>query len=357
MATSPGARWQRRRWIVDGHNAIFALPTAGRLQREQHRFEARLHLERMLMAFATRLEKPLLVVYDGNEITANPDARREGPLHTLYSQPPEEADDRIVYLADRSLRQGESVAIVTDDRKTLVPRLPKDVQVWGVREFWNRFLVKDGTAPDPSGEFGEFGESGEAGANGEVGANGEFGANGTKEKTLSAEDRDQIAALFLERSQEIESEARRGARRREREAAARWAARTGAERDSGQAGAASSHRRRELEPVTDEMDIGWDPNRVFESPRLRGTQDGSGGSTPQRRDGRSSRTEAARTAEAPSDSGRAAREARKKRGERKQARRLQQTGKKGTPGQKGTQGKKGAPGKKASQTRRKGRKR
>ncbi len=354
MATSPSARWQRRRWIVDGHNAIFALPIAGRLQREQHRFEARLHLERMLMAFATRLEKPLLVVYDGNEITANPDARREGPLHTLYSQPPEEADDRIVYLADRSLRQGESVAIVTDDRKTLVPRLPKDVQVWGVREFWNRFLVKDGTAPDPSGESGESDEFGEAG---EAGANGEFGANGTKEKTLSAEDRDQIAALFLERSREIESAARRGARRREREAAARWAARTGAERDSGQAGPVSSHRRRESEPVTDEMDVGWDPNRVFESLPPRGTQGGWGGSTSQKRDGQSSRAEAARTSGAAetagsaSESDRAAREARKKRGERKQARRLQQTGKKGSPGHKGT------PRKKASQARRKGRKR
>lgn len=320
MAKASGARWQRRRWIVDGHNAIFALPTAGRLQREQQRFEARLHLEQQLTAFATRLEKPLLVVYDGNEIAANPDARLDGPLQTLYSQPPEEADDRIVYLAQRLLSQGESVAIVTDDRKTLVPRLPKGVQVWGVLDFWDRFFVSHEAAPDASGEA---------------------------EKALDPEDRDQIASLFLERSEEIESSARRGARRREREAAARWAARTASERDAGEGGSASSRRRREAEPVTDEMDIGWDPNRVFESPVRRGTHDPPKGSTSQQTGvrsvaagapsgadrgagqspggGQAGETRGARDA-------REAREARKRRGQRKQARRLQQAGKKSAAG-------------------------
>ncbi len=291
MAEAQGPRWKGRRWIVDGHNAIFALPTVGWLQREQKQSEARERLERLLMGFATRLERPLLIVYDGNEIAANPDALDRGPLRTLYSQPPEDADDRIVYLAERALRQGESVAVVTDDRSTLVPRLSAHVQVWPVLLFWKRFL----SPPAP-----------------------EAGRDGVAEKQLSAQDQEQIAALFLERSAEIEQAARRGARSREREAASRWAARTGAER---------------VERATDENGRGWDPKRVFESPRVAGTPASQGGRTKQTGNQREPGRQAAASPgaapptipdAAPSDSVAREKAARKQRGVRKQARRLQQ---------------------------------
>ena len=286
MPDAPGTRWRKRRWIIDGHNAIFALPGLGRLQREQRRQEARDELERLLLPFASQLEKPLSIIYDGNEFTANPDARTHGNLLTYYSQPPEEADDRIVYLAQQAVGAGESLAIVTDDRRTLGNRLPEGVQLWGVRDFWDRFLeTRDAQEPDPPAGAG-----------------------------LSAADKDEIAAMFLERSSQIEANARRGAKRRERDAVSTWETRTASARVSEDL----PEKDGRPDPVTDKLDIGWDPKRVFESPNKGGTPPSAAGSTEQERS-KATRNEADLEKQQE-----AAREARKARGARKQKRRLEQ---------------------------------
>ena len=286
MPDSPGTRWRKRRWIIDGHNAIFALPVLGTLQRHARRQEARDELEQRLLPFSSQLSKPLLIVYDGNEFTANPDARTHGNLQTFYSQPPEEADDRIVYLTQQTVGAGESVAIVSDDRRTLGSRLPEGVQLWAVRDFWDRFLNMGEAAKEDHLDGSE----------------------------LSAADKDEIEAMFLERSSQIEARARQGARRREREAVSRWETRTAAARVSEE----RPEKDRRADPVTDEMDIGWNPKRVFESPNKPGTPTPEAGSTEQER-----MKEARKQADLEKQQ-EAAREARRTRGARKQMRRLEQ---------------------------------
>lgn len=193
------ARWRSRRWIVDGHNMIFALPGLGRLQRDGDRRRARQELESLLLAFAAHLESPLIIVYDGNEMACNPDAQQRPALETIYSQPPEEADDRIIYLATQCVARAEAVCVVTNDRNSLMPRLPAEVSVLSVEEFRTRHLAPR-TAPD-----------------------------GPPEKQLSAAERQEIEHLLLAHAQ---NDPQRGARQREREAIRRWRARVG-EREHG----------------------------------------------------------------------------------------------------------------------------
>ena len=190
------SRWKRRLWIVDGHNAIFALPALQRLQREGERQQARRKLEGLLQPFAQQLERPLVVVYDGNAMLPNPDAVSSGQLQTLYSQPPEEADDRIAFLAEQASSRGETVTVVTDDRGTLGVRLPEPVQVLAVGVFCDRYLCRESDSE-------------------------------TEEKRLPREDARAIEGLFLSRQEEIETRAARGARRRERDATRLWRARVG----------------------------------------------------------------------------------------------------------------------------------
>lgn len=208
------ARWRSRRWIVDGHNLIFALPALCRLQMQGDRQRARWELEGLLLTFATRLEHPLIIVYDGNEFGSNPDAQRSHALETIYSQPPEEADDRIVYLATQAVARTETACVVTNDRSSLLPRLPAEVHVLSVEEFRTRHLL-----PEPAPE-------------------------GPPEKQLTDAERHEIETLLLSRDQ---GDARRGARHREQQAIRRWRARIG------------GIRRSELDPAEEET--GWRPPR------------------------------------------------------------------------------------------------
>jgi predicted RNA-binding protein with PIN domain len=251
-------------WIIDGHNVIFTLPALSRLQMEGERQEARRALERLLEPFAARLSCPLLIVYDGNELPANPDASQSPAMHTLYSQPPEEADDRIIFLAAEARRRDQSVTIVTNDRRSLQVRLAPDVRVIAVEEFCRRFLHSPPTPAD--------------------------------EKQVPDAARQEIAGIFLERAPEIEEEARRGARRREKQALARWKA-----------------RRRTPESAADapEQQVP-DPKPAWRRPAK--TRDSSVSS-------RDAKDDAA-AKDALDLAAREARLARKRRGERKQRRRL-----------------------------------
>jgi hypothetical protein len=179
-------------WIVDGHNAIFALPSLSRLQREGDRSGARQQLEALLESFASRLTGTVLIVYDGNAMPRNPDAVTGPHLQTLFSQPPEEADDRIVFLAEQALKKGRAVTVVTNDRRSLAPRLPKEVRVLGVDEFRERHLVPPPAAEMDKAPPGDFSD---------------------------------IERHFLEREDEIQEKARRSARQLQRQGERCWVAR------------------------------------------------------------------------------------------------------------------------------------
>ncbi len=276
-------RWKERCWIVDGHNAIFGLPALCSLQTRGERQQARRDFETLLEPFARSLRRPLLVVYDGNQLLPNPDARDCAWLQTLYSQPPEEADDRIVFLAQQMERRGQAVTIVTNDRRSLCPRLPRGVNVISVQDFRDRFLYP-GSRP--------------------VGA----------EKRISEEDRRELEEVFLKRDQEIQTSARRGARRREREAAQRWRARLGAPRPLREDGQWSTLEEESHRVASREGDGGadmrWRPDareRVREQPRA------------PEPDPRAVREDAAAGGEAA----REARKVKRERGLRRQKRRLE----------------------------------
>lgn len=117
----------RYRWIVDGHNAIFAHAELERLQTGGEKGEARRRLEQMLERFAARYGVAVQVVYDGNRIEHNPDRYRGPKVSSTYTLAPEEADDRIIWMATSAAARGEKVAVVSSDRRTLGSRLPRGV--------------------------------------------------------------------------------------------------------------------------------------------------------------------------------------------------------------------------------------
>jgi predicted RNA-binding protein with PIN domain len=131
-------RPEQFRWIVDGHNAIFAVPEWEDLQVAGHRREARVALAESLEAFGRAIGSQIWVVFDGNRMERNPDAVSWPHLRTEYSFPPEEADDRIRFLVDQALRQGEKPVVVTSDRRTLSGTLPAGARSLEVQRFYRR---------------------------------------------------------------------------------------------------------------------------------------------------------------------------------------------------------------------------
>jgi predicted RNA-binding protein with PIN domain len=127
---------ERFRWIVDGHNVIFAVPEWEGLQIRGRRREARVSLEASFEAFGRAVGRQVWVVYDGNDQLRNPDARERPFLRTIYSHPPEEADDRILSLARQLERSGEKPMVVSSDRSTLVARLGRGIGSIDVHEFF-----------------------------------------------------------------------------------------------------------------------------------------------------------------------------------------------------------------------------
>jgi len=186
--------WRRRSWIVDGHNAIFAVDALSHLQQTGERQEARRRLEAWLRPFAEHLARPLCIVYDGNRLAPNPDALDFHHMRTLYSQPPEEADDRIVYLAQSERQIGRPVTVVSNDRRSLAPRLPAGVITMSVEDFFRDCITPAQPAEERAAPPGDYGD---------------------------------IVRHFVDREGEIAREARRGASHRERAAARRWQARIG----------------------------------------------------------------------------------------------------------------------------------
>lgn len=136
IEASPG----RFRWIVDGHNAIFAESRWESLQLSGRKREARLGLEQTLEEFGRAAGTQIWVVYDGNSMERNPDAVDRPFLRSYYSLPPEEADDRVRYLVDQVLREGRRPAVVTSDQRTLGRSLPEGVRVVEIRTFFRQIV-------------------------------------------------------------------------------------------------------------------------------------------------------------------------------------------------------------------------
>jgi predicted RNA-binding protein with PIN domain len=146
-----------RVWIVDGHNVIFQLPQLEKLQAAGRRREARKGLESMMSALAARVGERFIVVYDGNRMERNPDVIREEGLQTVYSLPPEEADDRIVYLCQELMKGGHRVRVVTSDLRTLGRNLPPGVSLLTADDLRRRFLSARGPEEKPvRGDFSDI---------------------------------------------------------------------------------------------------------------------------------------------------------------------------------------------------------
>lgn len=280
--------WKRSIWIVDGHNAIFAIPALSAQQQAGERLEARRGLERMLCRFACELAHPLVVVYDGNRLLPNPDARDTEELRTLYSQPPEEADDRIAFLADEARRRGQSVVVVSNDRRSLAPRLASGVRMMGVIEFQARCLTPEPPDSEPEPPRGDYAD---------------------------------VERHFLERQKEIEQTAKARARRLEAESRRRWKAQAGglseravsgppAERHDRGRDVGDANRGRFLMPAAGA------PSPPASDPTTRSPRPEGGKAD----DSRSTSESARRQAEQAEQ----ARARKRRRGERKQARRLEQ---------------------------------
>ncbi len=112
-------------WLIDGHNLIFQFSELEELQVSGRRAEARRDLESLLRAFALDRGERVVIVYDGNMLDKNPDAVQEELFATIYTSPPEEADDRIVYLARTHIENNDRVLVVTSDVRTLANDLPE----------------------------------------------------------------------------------------------------------------------------------------------------------------------------------------------------------------------------------------
>src|SRR5574341_1565773 len=113
-----------RIWIMDGHNMIFAIPPLQRLQVSGRREEARAGLADRLEAFAVRRGEKVLVVFDGDQMHASPEAVRRPLLQIVYTRRGEgEADARIIREARAGFERGWVVTVVTNDVSTLASKL------------------------------------------------------------------------------------------------------------------------------------------------------------------------------------------------------------------------------------------
>lgn len=132
-----------RIWIMDGHNMIFAIPALQRLQVSDRREEARARLAETLERFATGRGEKVLLVFDGNQVQANPDAVRRPLFQVTFTRRGEGvADDRIIHEARACFERGLQVTVVTNDVSTLARNLPHGVRHLGVDAFWCRHIEK-----------------------------------------------------------------------------------------------------------------------------------------------------------------------------------------------------------------------
>jgi hypothetical protein len=126
----------RRIWIVDGHNLIFQIPHLEELQTTNKRHDARRGLEHIFASFVEQSRERVVIIYDGNRLERNPDVVSLDNLETIYTMPPEEADDRIQYLSSQYLADGFRVRVLTSDLRTLGRGLPDEAIIVSPVDFF-----------------------------------------------------------------------------------------------------------------------------------------------------------------------------------------------------------------------------
>ena len=104
--------------LVDGHNLIFQSRRLSEILQYESGQASREEAERWILRWAEKAgEVRVLLVYDGKTFPGgHPGNRDEGPLRVRYTDPPAEADDRIVYEAERAAGRYGRITVVTDDR-------------------------------------------------------------------------------------------------------------------------------------------------------------------------------------------------------------------------------------------------
>lgn len=105
-------------YFVDGHNLILGTrPLSDRLALDGRR-ASRDEAEDLILGWAEREGSvEVRLIYDGREFeTGHPGNRDAGPLAVRFTDPPAEADDRIVFEASREAGAGLSVTVVTGDQ-------------------------------------------------------------------------------------------------------------------------------------------------------------------------------------------------------------------------------------------------
>jgi len=123
------------RWLIDGYNVIRRDPELSGLDRRNLE-EGRHALLRMLARVARVSRDDFVVVFDGVRRSAgSPPALR---VRTLFSRPPEKADDVLIRLAREG---GPGVAVVTSDRAVQEAARRARTAVVGADAFLERISV------------------------------------------------------------------------------------------------------------------------------------------------------------------------------------------------------------------------
>ncbi len=107
-----------KHYIIDGHNLILTNRHLSEVLDYRGPKAPRELLEARLIEWGAGEERVRIVLYyDGRDFEgSHPGNRDEGVLSVRFTDPPAEADDRIVYEASRLLGMGEVVIVVTGDR-------------------------------------------------------------------------------------------------------------------------------------------------------------------------------------------------------------------------------------------------
>ncbi len=106
-----------RLYFIDGHNLILSTARLSDRLAHQGKRASRDEAEALILRWAEREGDVRAHLYfDGEDHPeGHPGNRDEGPLSVRFTDPPAEADDRIVFDASREAGAGEKVYVVTGD--------------------------------------------------------------------------------------------------------------------------------------------------------------------------------------------------------------------------------------------------
>lgn len=116
--------------LVDGYNLLLAFyRREGVPEHEIDLDDGRARLEERLCEWAAMRGHAVVLVWDGHRLP-RPRGAPEAGITVSWAEPPSEADDRIVALAEQYVRERREASVVTHDRG-LRRRLPPEVRTEG----------------------------------------------------------------------------------------------------------------------------------------------------------------------------------------------------------------------------------